>query len=201
MRKLSSSLVLFIALALSGAALADDAAAEISAGPTEAQTGKSFEKTGRVPAATSATDIPAAVAKAQGGKCAGETGRAPATTSVEATPVRLPTYVENWDRLPELTKSDRVVSSRADFWVSRRQFVFWDMGVFSALGGGVAALATFERLDSDHWTKATKWGLAGGLSVAIVSLVIAWAISPDRNDLLNVINQWNLRHPDQPLAP
>ena len=174
MRRFPSWLVFFIGLALSTAALADDPAAEIPANPTEAQTGKSVEKTGCAPLAA---------------------------VSVEAKPVRLPTYTEDWDRLSEFTRSDRVVISQADFWVSRRRFVFWDIGLFSALGGGVAAVATFERLETDHWTKATKWSLAGGLSVAIVSLVVAWAISPDRNDLLSVTNQWNLRHPDQPLAP
>ena len=174
MRKLSSCLVFFSTLALSIVALADENAEGPHAQAAEATGGKGVEKTAGVPAAT---------------------------TPVEAKAVRLPTYVENWDSLAELTRSDRVVFPQVDFWISRRSYAFWELGSVSLLGGGVAAFGLFDRLANDHWTNMTKWSVAGGLSVAIVSLVVAWAISPDRNDFLNVINQWNLRHPDQPLAP
>ena len=174
MRKFPFWLVFFIVLGLSTVGVADENAAEIPAKAAEATRGKGVEKSG-----------------------CGPIGPA----LVEAKPVPLPTYVENWDRLAELTRFDPVVFPQADLWASRRRFVLWDMGLFSALGAGVAAVATFERVAHDHWTKTTKWSLAGGLSVAIVSLVVAWAIYPDRADLLNVINQWNLRHPDLPLAP
>ena len=174
MRAFPSWLVFFDVLALSTVALADDTAAEIPAKTAEAPDGKSVDKCACVPIAA---------------------------TPVEARPARLPTYVENWDRLAELTRSDRVVSAQVYVWISRRYYVAWEVGAISLLGGGVAAFGAFDRLATDHWTNTTKWTLAGGLSVAIASLIIGWAVSPDRDDLLTVINQWNLRHPDQPLAP
>jgi hypothetical protein len=173
-RRFPSWLVFFVMLALSAAALADDTAPEIPAKTAEAPDGKGVDKCACVPIAA---------------------------TPVEARPVRPPIYVENWDRLAELTRSDRVVSGQVDSWVARRSYVGWELGAVSLMGEGVAAFGVFDRLATDHWTNATKWSVAGGLSVAIVSLAVAWAISPDRDDFLTVINQWNLRHPDQPLAP
>jgi hypothetical protein len=174
MRKVPAWLAFLTVLALSTIALADDTAAEIPAKAAEPRNEKDVDKTGRVPLATAL---------------------------VEAKPARLPVYVENWARLAELTRSDPVVLAQADFWASRRWYTLWDLGTVFLLGSGVAAYGTFDRLATDHWTKTTKWSLAGGLSVAIVSLLTAWAIFPDRDDLLTVINQWNLRHPGQPLAP
>jgi hypothetical protein len=114
---------------------------------------------------------------------------------------RLPVYVESWPRLAELTQSDPVVFARADHWASR-----WSTTVGTALellglSGAVAAFGTVDRLARDHWTNTAKWTVAGGLSVAIATLITAWAISPGRDEFLEVINQWNLRNPDHPLAP
>ena len=112
----------------------------------------------------------------------------------------LPMYVEDWGRLADLTLSDPVVFSKADFWRNRQDTSRWLFaGVI--LGGGAAALATFDRLGTGSWTDANKWMLAGGLSAAVLSLLAHWAFAPDRDDRLTVINHWNLRHPDQPLAP
>jgi hypothetical protein len=112
----------------------------------------------------------------------------------------LPLYVDDWGRLADLTLSDPVVFSKADFWRNRQDTSRWLFaGVI--LGGGAAALATFDRLGTGSWTDTNKWMLAGGLSAAVLSLLAQWAFAPDRDDLLTVINHWNLRHPDQPLAP
>jgi hypothetical protein len=35
----------------------------------------------------------------------------------------------------------------------------------------------------------------------MVAVLMNWAFAPDRDDRLTVINHWNLRHPDQVLAP
>jgi hypothetical protein len=146
--------------------------------------------------------ISAAAAKAQGGRNAEKTGRVPiATTLVAAEPAPLPVYIENWARLAEFTKSDRVVFAQADRWATRRWYAGSDLGALFLLGSGVAAIGTFDRLATNHWTNTSKWTLATGLSVAIVALITAWAILPDRDDFLTVINQWNARHPDRPLAP
>ena len=126
-----------------------------------------------------------------------------ATPLVEAKtgPLRLPVYVESWARLFELTESDPVVSARADRLVSRRETTVGTTLELLGLSGTVAAFGTFDRLANDHWTNTAKWTLVGGLGVAIATLITAWAICPDRTDFLGVINQWNTRHPDRPLAP
>jgi hypothetical protein len=112
----------------------------------------------------------------------------------------LPLYVEDWGRLADLTQSDPVVFSKADFWRNRQDTSRWLFaGVI--LRSGAAALATFDRLGTGRWTDTNKWMLAGGLSAAVLSVLSYWAFAPNRDDLLTVINHWNLRHPDQTLAP
>ena len=39
------------------------------------------------------------------------------------------------------------------------------------------------------------------LGLTAVSLLITWAMDPDRDDFYTLINHWNLRHPRQILAP
>ncbi len=102
--------------------------------------------------------------------------------------------------MADLTRPDPVVFEKADFWRNRHESSrWWLVGVF--LGGGAASVATIDRLGNGSWTDTNKWGLAGGVAVAAVSLLAYWAFSPDRDDRLTVINHWNLRHPDRPLAP
>ena len=141
---------------------------------------------------------PASVPDAKGEK---GVGRDTTLFETKPSPARLPTYVADWDHLAELTRSDPAVFARADHWAYRREHAIWSLGSVALLSGGVAVAGTFVRLDTDHWTKTTKWSVAGGLTVAVVSFLTAWAISTDRSDLESVITQWNLRHPDRPLAP
>jgi hypothetical protein len=174
MRNFFYWLLFVTVLAKPTVALADEAAPKISAAAAEAQSRRSAEKTGRVPIATAV---------------------------IGANPERPPVYIENWAQLAEFTRSDRVVFAQADRWATRRWYAGSDLGALFLLGSGIAAIGTFDRLAANHWTNASKWTLASGLSVAIVALITAWAILPDRDDFLTVINQWNARHPDRPLAP
>ena len=114
---------------------------------------------------------------------------------------RLPVYVESWPRLAELTQSDPVVFDRADNWASRWSTTVGTTLELLGLSGAVAAFGTVDRLARDHWTNTGKWTVAGGLGVAIATLITAWAISPGRAEFLAVINQWNPRNPDRPLVP
>ena len=77
----------------------------------------------------------------------------------------------------------------------------WVLGAGLFLGGGAAALGTLDRLTTDGWTTASKWSVTAGVGVAVVSVLSYWAFAPDRDDLLTVINHWNIRHPDMLLAP
>jgi len=122
------------------------------------------------------------------------------TLSCNCALSKSPLYVEDWGRLTDLTQSDPLVSARAEFWRDRQNTSRWLLaGVI--LGGGAATLATFNRLSTESWTDTNKWMLAGGLSAAALSMLTYWAFAPDRDDLLTVINHWNLRHPDRTLAP
>jgi hypothetical protein len=157
-------------------ALADETAPKISAAAAEAQSRRGAEKTGHVPIAT-------------------------AVVEDKTRSERLPIYVESWPRLPELTQSDRVVFARADRLASGWASTVGTTLELLGLSGAVAAFGTVDRLARDHWTNTAKWTVASGLGVAIATLITAWAISPGRDEFLEVINQWNLRHPDHPLAP
>jgi hypothetical protein len=112
----------------------------------------------------------------------------------------LPLYVEDWGRLADLTREDPRVFQQADFWRIRRENTRWLVAGIVA-GSGVATLATAHRLQTGEWSDRNKWMLVGGLTTALVSTLAYWAFSPDRDDLLTVLNHWNLRHPDRPLAP
>ena len=127
--------------------------------------------------------------------------RPAATVACKCDQARTPLYVEDWGRLADLTRSDPVVFEKADFWRNRHDTCQWLLGSGLLLGGGVAALGTINRLGNDAWSNTEKWSLAGGLGVALVAVLMNWAFSPDRDDRLTVINHWNLRHPDQVLAP
>jgi hypothetical protein len=114
---------------------------------------------------------------------------------------RAPVYVSDWDRLASLTEPDFVVGAKAAFWAKRGQAARWIAAAGIVFGGGAATLGTFDRLTHTSWTDSSKWSVAGGLTAVAFSLFVAWAFGPDRDDMMTVINQWNLRHPDRPLAP
>lgn len=116
-------------------------------------------------------------------------------------PTRPPVYIEDWGRLAELTQADPQIFEKAEFWAKQHDNARVVLASGIILGGGAIALGTVDRLTSDQWTETTKWSVAGGVGAIVLSLFTAWAFSPDRDDLLTVINHWNLRHPDRPLAP
>jgi len=160
--------------------------------------------------ATAARAEPGAVAAPESGaKTAGAEkptpafvpGAKPVAAESKGQSVLPPVYIKEWWRLAAITQSDPLVFPQADFWATRENHVRGILYCGLLLGGGLAAAATYARLATDHWTDMTKWSVVGGASVAALSLITAWVFSPDRDDLLTVINQWNLRHPDRPLAP
>jgi len=125
----------------------------------------------------------------------------PAVVACKCAPAPSPVYVEDWGRLADLTRSDPLMLEQAEFWRDRRDTARWVLGTGLVLGGGAAALGTLDHLTNDGWSTASKWSVAGGVGVAVVSVFLHWAFSPDRDDLLTAINHWNIRHPDLLLAP
>jgi hypothetical protein len=126
----------------------------------------------------------------------------PTSTAAPNCPLApAPVYIEDWARLAALTESDSVVFPKAEFWATRREQANWVLGIGLILGGGAAVLGTVDRLSTGAWSNTSKWTTAGGVGVALVSLLLNWAFAPDRDDFVTIINQWNLRHPDRRLAP
>lgn len=112
-----------------------------------------------------------------------------------------PVYVADWARLAALTQSDSQIFTEVDGFAQRHDVVR-NITVAGVVLGGIATMVGgFHAVSADEWTKFDKWSVAGGLSLTAVSLFIAWAMEPDRDDFYTLINQWNLRHPQQVLAP
>ena len=172
----ATSLVILAILVPTHIALADQAEAEVPAQVQIPAGERQVEKIAPIPSTT-------------------------ANAAANCKPAPLPVYIENWGRLAELTQSDPVVFPKAEFWARRREHTDWIVGSGLILGGGAIVLGTVDRLTNDAWSKTAKWMVAGGVGVELVSIFVAWAFGPDRDDLLTVINQWNLHHSDHPLAP
>jgi hypothetical protein len=135
---------------------------------------------------------------------------APAPAPAPAAPpdLRAPLYVKDLDHLAELVKSDPVIAPKANRITTRRRAAYATMGV----GLGVSAALTvvgikqmnreFDRaFDSPGFEEPGNAGqatFASGLVVAVVTLITAAIIAPKHDDLLDVINGWNERHPEEP---
>lgn len=184
MRRVAYKVSFFFVVCLAGVPVARaDQAGSIAPDAGAEQVGA--EKAGTVSAPT-----PAPVAAAK-----------PIAVEPRGKATRLPVYIADWGRLAELTQSDRLVFPQADFWADRQEHVRWILGGGLFVGVGVAIAGTISRVATDHWTDTAERSVAAGVSVAALTLIAAWWLSPDHDDLLTVINQWNFRHPDRPLAP
>lgn len=147
--------------------------------------------------------------------------RRPAAPPVEPLPkanprprparVRTTIYVKDLDHLAELVESDRVVHPMAEDLASRHtiaKVAFWG----GSLAGAGLMLASVTILK----TKECNPGIPGypdicantsnltammiGLGIALAGTIGWWAVTPKRSDLLDVINTWNGRHPDEPFT-
>ena len=125
----------------------------------------------------------------------------PASAAPSCPPAYVPVYIEDWGRLARLTQTDPLIAPKADFWAARQVQANWVVGTGLILGGGAVALGTMEWLTTGELSRTVKSSMVGGVGAALVSFLAYLAFAPDRDDLLTVINQWNLRHPDLRLAP
>lgn len=135
-------------------------------------------------------------------------GPAPATPAALATSpdLRARIYVGDLSQLATLVRRDPALAGRADELEGRRTGA-------SVLGGAAAASLLVLPLLSFADVTCTDWGMglrqcspqprlaiAGLLGAAILG-GIALAVAPSRGDVLDLLSQWNLRHPDRQLDP
>lgn len=115
-------------------------------------------------------------------------------------------YVKDLGHLAELVRSDPNVSPKAEGLASRRRVA---IGAFVVGGVGATALLVASlakqtpdpgdpRFDSavDDKMKLMLGGTAVGLAGALVGALV----HPRRGELLDVLNEWNVAHPDRPFV-
>jgi SH3-like domain-containing protein len=133
----------------------------------------------------------------------------PAATPVVRTsaPVSI-VYVKDLDHLAELVKEDNVVHPKAASLAARQNGA---MGVMigGAVVGGVIAIAGMTFLATESCgngftgyctTEYNMTAVYGGLAILALTPLIGLAMRPGRNDLLDVVNEWNARHTDKPFT-
>jgi len=139
----------------------------------------------------------------------------PAAPVASDTPLRTPAdspariYVKDLDHLAELVKEDAPIATQAQSLATRATASKVTMfgSVFTGLAlSGLGFLVTSEDCSEPLFEGGSRFChdrpttglLISGLGLALVGSVVGYAISPSRNDVLDVINTWNRQHPDQP---
>jgi hypothetical protein len=115
-------------------------------------------------------------------------------------------YVKDLPHLAELTKTDAVVHPKANQLAERHtqgQVAQW-IGFGAGLGLVATSLVFFATMpepgapDFSQRLETSIVFLAGGVLVALAGGAVGAILSPKREDLLDVINEWNTRHPAEP---
>ena len=144
-----------------------------------------------------------------------------------APPPRVQVYVKDLDHLAELVREDEVVYPMAEALVSDETtatVVAWSGIVVGGLliVGSVLALDRVDRVDSNNRGSytlgspdyptynsysyespdyTTSYALLGaGTAVCLVGWLVREAVTPGKDDLLDVLNAWNGRHPNEPFT-
>lgn len=150
------------------------------------------------PAATAPAPVPTAGAT-----------RVPTSVTAPAGPapdLRARIYVKDLGHLSDLVNEDPTVAPMAKRLADRRAA---SRGV--ATVGGLVSITLMvvgaSKFGDDHADPgdpdfmkpdASQKLFVGGVLSGIASLGVALAIHPRRGELLDVVNAWNTRHPDQP---
>jgi len=127
----------------------------------------------------------------------------------EATPPSPKIYVKDLEHLAELVKEDPLVGPKAQQLAERRKagLALGIAGV--AVGVVLTAVGIGSRSEQCEPSRIPgadpfcvprpHFGMVyGGLGVALGSGLISFAVMPKAGDLLDVINEWNTRHPANP---
>lgn len=129
-----------------------------------------------------------------------------ASASVQTAPPNRIVYVRDFSHLAELTAGDEAVRGQATA-LARRQIASYAVGY----GGQVLAWAlilaggTFlggQTCYADgscmhDWNMPVMWS---GVAVMGSSFVTALILRPSRRELLDLVNEWNSRHANEPLT-
>lgn len=136
------------------------------------------------------------------------TAQAPAADRPEreATPPAPKIYVKDLEHLAELVKEDPLVGPKAQQLAERRKagLALGIAGVavgvvLTAVGIGSRSMEDCEGPGGSFCVPKPNFGMIyGGLGVAAGSGLLAYALMPKSGDLLDVINEWNTRHPADP---
>jgi hypothetical protein len=126
---------------------------------------------------------------------------APPSDEDDAAPAARPTLnLRDLDHLALVAKPDTVVGPMAERLVTRRT-VGRAVIVGSTLVGLTLVIlsinaATKADCTTMHCEANTSVRLDLGVALTILGPLIGWAITPGRGDLIDVVNRWNGRHPD-----
>jgi len=127
----------------------------------------------------------------------------------EATPPAPKLYVKDLEHLAELVKEDPLVGPKAQ-QLSERRKTGLAVGIAGVAVGvllSVVGMASrseqcepsrFPGADPFCMQKPDFGMVYGGLGLAAGSGLLSYAIMPKAGDLLDVINEWNTRHPANP---
>jgi hypothetical protein len=142
----------------------------------------------------------------------GEASPPPPAVAPPAAPVAGPRpdlrprlYVEDEDQLPRLMQKDPEFAQRAQSLVQRRtaSWVVFGLGMAASFALVVAAANHMNGPppgdpNFGQAPDGSKYALAGLASLGIGTLV-AMAVYPRHGEVVDLVNGWNLAHPDEPL--
>jgi hypothetical protein len=138
--------------------------------------------------------------------------RRPPTVSARPPRARATIYVKDLDHLAELVASDQVVHPQAEALADRHK---WGLGLLTggliagtAVGigsytvwAGQDCIAGYPAGSPDLCTKRINMtAMVFGLVLCAAGTIGWLAVMPKRGDLLDVVNAWNERHPDEPFT-
>ena len=151
----------------------------------------------------SASPAPAAVEAGASPPITPLTGAPPGSPAV---PVR---YVGSLRGLEASMQSDSLLHARVQSIADRRTagfaVLFGGMAVGAALSiGSMTFLAGQDCTDfagrPSCMPSPNGAALAGGMLVTAASVLAGFAIAPRSGEIVDLVNDWNARHPDQPYA-
>jgi hypothetical protein len=138
----------------------------------------------------------------------------PASSSPPATgapDLRPRIYVKGYSHFADLVSGDPALSPRAQSLARRRK-----ASIATAVVGGLAMIAlvwaaaaqdspdpgdpSFDEAKFDEAMDKSEKLMTAGVSVGLASVIVGLVVHPRRGELLDVVNAWNVRHPDQQFA-
>lgn len=113
-------------------------------------------------------------------------------------------YVEDAGQLPRLMGTDRRFAADAESLANRRKasFVVGGLGVATAIAltfAGASAMSSQNPGDPNFNASAGSNLILAGMATFAVGMTAASLVYPHRGEVLDLLNGWNIAHPEQPL--